>query len=52
MLATVLEGLPDVANYLDDIILWGKTRAAHDATLASVLKRLQEAGLQLNRDKC
>lgn len=52
MLATVLEGLPNVANYLDDIILWGKTRAAHDATLASVLQRLQEAGLQLNRDKC
>lgn len=30
MLATVLQGLPNVANYLDDVIVWGRTKSEHD----------------------
>lgn len=52
MLATVLQGLPNVANYLDDIILWGRTQTEHDDTLKAVVQRLQDAGLKLNQSKC
>lgn len=52
MLVTVLQGLPNVANYLDDIILWGQTQTEHDHTLKAVIQRLQDAGLKLNQSKC
>lgn len=43
-LAIVLGVLPNVAHYLNDIILWGKTQSEHDAALAEVLQRLKEEG--------
>lgn len=52
MLSTVLQGLPNVANYLDDIIVWGRTSSEHDCMLSQVVQRLQSAGLQLNTSKC
>lgn len=52
MLATVLQGLPNVANYLDDVIVWGRTKSEHDHMLKVVLQRIQDAGLQLNDSKC
>lgn len=51
MLATIFKGLPNVANYLDDVIVWGRTQATHDKTLKAVLQRLKDAGLQLNTSK-
>ncbi|KAL0190178.1 hypothetical protein M9458_012876 [Cirrhinus mrigala] len=51
MLATVLQGLLNVANYLDDIILWGRTQTEHNDTLKAVVQRLQDAGLKLNQSK-
>ncbi len=52
MVVTVLRGIPNVANYLDDIILWGSTQTEHDLTLKAVIQRLQDAGLKLNQSKC
>ena len=48
----ILQDIPGVAVYLDDIILTGATKAKHQETLDLVLGRLEEAGLQLKREKC
>ena len=47
-----LQGCPGVRNISDDIIVFGKTQQEHDHNLHTVLARLQESGLTLNRDKC
>ncbi|KAI2660383.1 Transposon Ty3-G Gag-Pol polyprotein [Labeo rohita] len=52
ILVTDLQGLPNVANYLHDIILWGHTQTEHDHMLKAVVQRLQDAGLKLNQSKC
>ncbi len=52
MVVTVLRGLPNVANYLDDIILWGSTQTEHDLTFKAVIQRLQDAGLKMNQSNC
>ena len=49
---TVLQGLPHVCVYLDDILVTGKTEAEHLCNLESVLRRLQAAGFRLKRQKC
>lgn len=36
----------------DDIIIAGKTRETHDASLKCFLERLPETGMTLNPDKC
>lgn len=51
MMATILEGVPGVQNYLDDLI-YGGTADEHDHTLHTVLLKLKEAGLVLNDEKC
>ena len=38
--------------YLDDIIIFGQTFIEHNQGLESVLKRLQNANLQLKLTKC
>ncbi len=48
----VLQGLPYVAVFLDDILVTGRNDEEHLQTLAKVLDRLQEAGLRLKRSKC
>eukprot|EP00066_Takifugu_rubripes_P012215 XP_011601481.1 PREDICTED: uncharacterized protein K02A2.6-like [Takifugu rubripes] len=48
----LLQGIPHVTIFLDDILLTGKDDREHLQTLARVLKRLQEAGLRLKRSKC
>ena len=48
----ILQDIPGVAVYLDDIILAGATKAKHLETLDLVLDRLEEAGLRLKREKC
>lgn len=49
---SLLQGLPQVAVYLDDIILTGRDEADHLRTLEEVLRRLKDAGLRLQRNKC
>ena len=45
----ILQGIQHVAEYLDDIILTGATKAQHLETLDMVLGRLEEAGLREER---
>ena len=48
----ILQGIPGVFCYLDDIIVTGRTIEEHLERLVSVLKRLEEYGLKANREKC
>jgi len=47
-MANLLQGMPHVSIYLDDILLTGTTEAEHLATLYKVLKKLETAGFKLN----
>jgi len=51
-LQTALQGLEGVKNIADDIIVFGSTRAEHDANLDRCLQRLAVKGLRLNQIKC
>ncbi|KAJ1526442.1 hypothetical protein ONE63_009576 [Megalurothrips usitatus] len=48
----VLVGLAGVVHLADDILVYGQTKAEHDARLAAVLSRLREKRVTLNKDKC
>ena len=48
----VLQGLKGQKNLVDDIFVWGRNQEEHDKNLFAVLKRLSEAGLTLNHNKC
>ena len=52
VMESLLNGIPHVVVYLDDILVTGPTEAEHLAALEEVLKRLQAAGLLLKREKC
>ena len=43
----ILQGIPNVSVYLDDILISGKTDAVHLKNLDEVLNRLEKAGLRL-----
>ena len=49
---SLLQDMPNVLVYLDDILVAGRTPVEHCRTLAEVLARLSKAGLCLKRDKC
>ncbi|XP_056118298.1 uncharacterized protein K02A2.6-like [Rhinichthys klamathensis goyatoka] len=48
----LLQRIPNVAVYLDDILVTGKTEEEHLSNLEQVLKRMSEAGLRLKQCKC
>ncbi|KAL7842144.1 hypothetical protein SRHO_G00238330 [Serrasalmus rhombeus] len=48
---SLLQGIPHVACYLDDLLITGATEAEHLSNLEQVLQGLSEAGLRLKRDK-
>ncbi|XP_048578377.1 uncharacterized protein K02A2.6-like [Nematostella vectensis] len=48
----LLHGIPQVAVYLDDILVTGESTAESLENLEKVLARLDEAGLRLKREKC
>ena len=48
----VLQGIPGVQCYLDDIIVTGRTREEHLKAIDKVLERLEEHGLKGNSEKC
>lgn len=48
----LLQGIPCVSIYLDDILITGPTETEHLATLDKVLDCLKTAGLRLKRRKC
>ena len=45
------EGMAGVTAIVDDILVFGKTRAEHDQNLHKVLTRAHERGIKLNADK-
>ena len=48
----ILDGLHGVQAYLDDIIVFGRSREEHDRCLRQVMQRLEAHQVTLNRDKC
>ena len=51
-MSRILEGLEGVVCQIDDILVFGKDQDQHDARLMVVLRRIQSAGVTLNKDKC
>ena len=49
---TVLQGIPHVCVYLDDILISGTNTEDHLKTLETVLSKLETAGIRLKRSKC
>ena len=48
----ILRGLEGVLCLMDDILIFGKDMEEHHKRVTSVLKRIKEAGVTLNMDKC
>ena len=48
----ILQGLPQVICYLDDILITGSTPEEHLKNLSEVLDRLGKHGLRLKCEKC
>ncbi|XP_055585369.1 uncharacterized protein K02A2.6-like [Uranotaenia lowii] len=48
----VLAGCEGVINYLDDILIFAKTKAEHDENLAKVKRCLENHNVRINEDKC
>ena len=48
----ILQGIPHVICFIDDVLVTGANDEEHLCNLAEVLRRPQEQGMCLNRDKC
>ena len=48
----ILKDIPNTSCILDDIIITGESDEEHLKTLETVLQRLQDYNLRVNRDKC
>ena len=51
-MVSILQGLPHVICYLDDILVTGTTDQEHLQNLEEVLARLQQHGIRLKQEKC
>ena len=49
---TILQGLPHVQCYIDDIIITGSSEEKHLHNLEEVLKQLSHYGIRVKEDKC
>ena len=54
LMHVLLEGLlfKGVVVYLDDILIYGKNIEEHNQRLSEVFKRIRDAGLKINPEKC
>lgn len=50
--AEIINGIENIANDQDDIIVFGRDKEQHDKALRDVLDRIRESGLKLNGNKC
>ena len=48
---SILQGIPQVLRYLDDILITGASKEEHMGNLDKVLSRLQEYGIRVNTAK-
>ena len=48
----VQRGLPGVLCHVDDVLVYGKDAVEHETRLHATLKRIKEAGITLNENKC
>ena len=51
-MSELLDGLPGVVCHVDDVLVSGNDQEQHDSHMNTVLKRIQAAGLTLNKGKC
>lgn len=49
---TILQGIPNVICYTDDILVTGSDDNSHLENLAEVLKRLEKHGIRMKQAKC
>lgn len=48
----ILDGIPGVKVFFDDVSIHGKSRSEHDKRLSAVLTRFKECGVTVRKDKC
>ena len=48
----ILQGLPNVICYIDDILVSGEDEASHFQSLEEVFTRLEKHGIRLKQEKC
>ena len=51
-MSELLSGLEGVLCQMDDVLIFGKDEAEHDRRLEAALRRIQDAGVTLNPQKC
>ena len=49
---TILQGIPGVLCYIDDLLVTGKTLGEHMRNLEMVLQRAKQYGVRIKREKC
>ena len=52
LMDTILQGIPHVICYIDDILVTGKDDDDHLQNLASVLRQLQKYSIRVKKSKC
>ncbi len=52
LMDTILQGVPNVVCYIDDILVTGNSEDDHLNNLNEVLSRLEKHGFRLKKDKC
>ena len=52
VMETLLQGIPGVVVYIDDILITDATEEKHLKSLEEVLRRLDQAGLRAKKKKC
>lgn len=48
----VLAGCEGQINYLDDVLIFGRTKKEHDENLEQVMKSLENHNVKINEEKC
>ena len=51
-ISEILSGTDGTVSMLDDVLVFGKNQKEHDEHLTEALKRIEKAGLTLNKEKC
>ena len=51
-ISQLFEDIEGVETDIDDILIWGRSKEEHDQRLKMALKRCEDIGLTLNKDKC